>query len=174
MLRLIFGLAVFVLVGCQSSAPELPDIEPVAVPVIKTQTKLPPSSPLPPAIPLAIVVSANVPAYLDVENALTKRLDAPYRVFNLDERTSDEILDEMRRIKIDSFVAIGVQALGLVSGYSEEIEKDTKIVYSQIFNPVQNTYRGVAAIPPMAPQLKYWAITQPGPATCGCRVECRL
>lgn len=158
MLRVLFALAALVMAGCQSTGPEVQDTEPVIAPVnapvLDTPKELPPPLPV---VPLGIVVSANVPAYLDVENALTKRLDTPFKVFNLDENTGDEILHEMRLKKIESFVAIGNQALSLVSGYSENVE----IVYSQIFNPVQNTYRGVAAIPPMAPQLKYWLSLNP-------------
>jgi len=150
MLRVLVVLVALVMAGCQSTGLNVPDAEPVVVPVIlETKKEI---SPPPPEAPLAVVVSANVPAYLDVKNALTERLATPFRIFNLDESTNDEILAEMRLKNVDSIVAIGGQALSLVSGYSEK----TKIIYSQIFNPVQKPYRGVAAIPPMEPQLKYW------------------
>jgi len=155
MLRVLLTLAALVMAGCQSTGPEPPGPEPVTVSVLETPKEIPP--PPPPVAPLAIIVSANVPAYRDVENALTRRLDAPFRVFNLDKSTGDKILEEMRLSNIESFVAIGVQALSLASEYKE----DAEIVYSQIFKPVQNPYRGVAAIPPMAPQLKYWRSLNP-------------
>ena len=148
-LRVLFTLVLLATAGCQSSGPEQTDTAPIAPPLKKQQVK-PPKPP--PVIPLAIVVSANVPAYLDVENALTKQLNQPFEVFNLDDSSGEDILDRLKRENIVSLVAIGDAALKLASRH----HPDSKIVYSQVFNPLPPSYRGVAAIPPMALQLKYW------------------
>ncbi len=148
-LRVLFTLAMLATAGCQSTGPEQVDTAPIIPPVKEQQVK--PQKP-PPPIPLAIVVSANVPVYLDVENALTKQLSQPFEVFNLDESSAEEILARLQSEKVISIVAIGDPALKLASRHHPE----TKIVYSQIFNPLPSEYRGVAAIPPMALQLKYW------------------
>jgi ABC-type uncharacterized transport system substrate-binding protein len=170
-------LALLVLSGCSLLVPQAPVVdepivEPVAEPVaIEEIPELPIEvEPQPPAKPpeptrqppVAIVLTSRLPAFLDVANALSEKLD-DVKVFDLsDERqTPVTVLRAINDSDSGAVVAIGLRA-----ATSSVAMSKSPVIFSQVFNYqdhglLTENSRGVAPLAPLDAQLAAWVGLDP-------------
>ena len=176
-------LAVFALLlsGCSLILPSPDTPEPVVTPQLPP-TPMPMPTPVPTAEPapvepvvpaeviepepaatkVAIVLSGRVPAYENVVIELTGLLD-DFEIYDLSDRsiTQKEAFDAIRNNGAQAVVAVGLRAATFCQAFT-----DLPVVFSQVFNVSENdldgeNFKGVAAIPPLAMQLKAWQQLSP-------------
>lgn len=139
-------------------APEViaePEPEPKPKPVIEVPT--PPAAP-----PIAIILTSNVPAYVDIATELAAYFE-DHVVYDL----SQESLPPIAILRtINDSNSSAVVAVGLRAAQAAVSMSDKPVVFSQVFNYQQHDLlndksRGVAAIAPMRAQLSAWLEVSP-------------
>jgi ABC-type uncharacterized transport system substrate-binding protein len=114
---------------------------------------------------VAIIVSSEIPAYLEVTQALAARLDDRAVKYSLDNASPAVVAELIARSGIVDVIAVGPEAAAALSpkdGYN--------IVYCQVYKeiPLQaQGYKGVAGLPPFALQLNQWKVMFPDIQTIG-------
>ena len=150
------GFAVLILAGCSTLKPDqtATDIEPVVVVRTPGPSKLPRPPPLP---SVAIVLSSSRAAYADVAAELSHRFE-DHVVYDLSDegRTPVSVYRSISDSK-----SVAVLAIGLRAAQSSVAMSDVPVVFSQVFNHqdydlISGKSRGVAALAPLAAQLKVW------------------
>jgi ABC-type uncharacterized transport system substrate-binding protein len=156
--------------GCSTYVPvpePLPD-EPVVVidtpePAPQPQPEPVVEVPTPLSVPpIAIVLTSNQPAYLDVAVELAGHFE-DHRVYDL----SGESLPPISVLRsINDGNSTAVVAIGLRAAQSAVAMSDVPVVFSQVFNHqdhdlLKENTRGVAALAPLAAQLAAWKKVDP-------------
>ena len=179
--RSAFGVLAILALGIAGCTSHTPLVEPpVAEPAVVTVTPDVVEAPLPepePAVaipapprlpPVAIVISNNQPAYLDVAVELASYFE-DHALYDL----SDESLPPVTVLRsINDTDATVVIAIGLRAAQSSVAMSEVPVVFSQVFNHqdhklLANNSRGVAAIAPLAAQLDAWKKIDPAVARVG-------
>ena len=172
--------AVLTLAGCSLNWPDTITEEPPAtvvdvtpepslepVPEVAVQPE-PEPEPVPepwPAEPLpavAIVLTDRHPAYTEVADELTKRLE-DYTLYELGDGSQPPVVT-LRMVNDSESAA--VVAIGLRAAKSSVAMAGVPVVFSQVFNYTDNglitdSSRGVAALPPLEPQIAAWKKLNP-------------
>jgi len=158
--------------GCATYLPDEPPVatEPVVVtetpePVVAPQPEPEPVAnvPTPPREPpIAIVLTNNQPAYLDVAVELASHF-ADHKLYDLSGESLPPVA-VLRSIN-DTNVTV-VVAIGLRAAQSSVAMAQVPVVFSQVFNHQDNdlltpTSRGVASIAPLEAQLAAWKRVNP-------------
>lgn len=179
-LRLATIAGFLLLHGCALLEPEpevvapVPEVvvepEPVAVvpepePEPEPQPVAPPP---PPPQQVAIVLSSRQPAYEEVANALSARLDN-VAIYDLDDRSQPPVLAfrQINDSRTDAVVAIGLRA-----ARSSVALAQVPVIFSQVFNYqdyglVTENSRGVSALAPLDAHLDAWKTLDPTLARVG-------
>lgn len=132
-----------------------PEIAPEPKPAVET-----PATPVAP--PIAIVLTSNQPAFLDVASELAAYYE-DHTVYDLSQESLPPIA-VLRSINDSNSTA--VVAIGLQAAQSAVELSDRPVVFSQVFNYrqhelLQENSRGVAALAPMDAQLAAWKQVSP-------------
>lgn len=172
---LCWGL--LLIAGCASYVPEEPPPagqpevvilpppapEPESAPVIKPAPVPPPALP-----PVAILLTNSQPAYAEVAASLAGQLE-DYRVYDLsaDDQPPVSVLRA-----INDSAAAAVVAIGLRAAQSAVAMATSPVIFSQVFNYqdaelLQESSRGVEALPPPRAQLAAWQESEPALARVG-------
>ena len=153
-------------------APEVVDVpEPVTPPPSPQPEPRPepkPVAPPPPPQQVAIILSSRQPAYEDVANELSARLDN-VAIYDLDDRSQPPVV-AFRKIndsRTDAVVAIGLRA-----ARSSVALAQVPVIFSQVVNYqdhglVSDASRGVSALPPVDAHLAAWKKVDPTLARVG-------
>lgn len=167
------AILVLVVAGCTSNAPldEPPPEDPVASVVTPPDpVEIPAQDPAPEVVvpvaprplPVAIVLTNNQPAYLDVAVELAGYF-ADHKLYDL----SNESLPPVTVLgSINDSDATAVIAIGLRAAQSSVAMSRVPVVFSQVFNYhdhelLVDQSRGVAAYAPLAAQLDAWKKINP-------------
>lgn len=152
------AFAVLVFAGCSTLSPDrLPtDGEPRVV--VDTSAEVP--RPLLPSI--AIVLTGRQAAYGDVADELAQYFEG-HVVYDLSDKSRPPVT-VLRSINDSDSAA--VVAIGLRAAQSSVAMSDLPVVFSQVFNYqdhdlINGKTRGVAALAPLAAQLKAWKKLDP-------------
>lgn len=158
--------------GCATYLPDEPPVadEPVVVtetpePIVAPQPEPEPAAnvPTPPrAPPIAIVLTDNQPAYLDVAVELANYF-ADHKLYDLGNESLPPVA-VLRSIN-DTNVTV-VVAIGLRAAQSSVAMSNVPVVFSQVFNHqdddlLKSNSRGVASIAPLEAQLAAWKRVNP-------------
>lgn len=170
--RLALPLAVLVIAGCATQAPEPTPVEPPplevvvesTIPIIEPTPPPPvvePPSVTPPST-VAIVLSSRQAAYEDVVIELEKHFEA-YSIYDLSDKSQPPVA--AFRLINDSDSAV-VVAIGLRAAISAVELANVPVIFSQVFNYqdyglVTEASRGVAAIAPLDAQIAAWKDVNP-------------
>lgn len=177
MARMAILIVVAATSGCSILAPQpepVPQpevvVEPVVVTPVVVETPDPEPTPEPifvappPKLPLvAIVITNNQPAFLDVAEALGKELDE-FKIFDLSDKSRPPVT-VLRTIN-DSNPGT-VVAIGLRAAQSSIAMAEAPVIFSQVFNYRDHglltaNSRGVAPLAPLDAQLAAWVEIDPG------------
>lgn len=177
MARIAILIVVAATSGCSILAPQpepVPQpevvVEPVVVTPVVVETPDPEPTPEPifvappPKLPLvAIVITNNQPAFLDVAEALGKELDE-FKIFDLSDKSRPPVtvLRTINDSNPGSVVAIGLRA-----AQSSIAMAEAPVIFSQVFNYRDHglltaNSRGVAPLAPLDAQLAAWVEIDPG------------
>ena len=169
--RCILLSVILVLGGCalQQPVPEpapQPEVvvEPVVVEPVVEETPEPVVDPEPVVVPeppqlpsVAIVISGQQPAFLDVANALAVRLEN-FEVYDLSDRSRPpaSVLRGINDSDSGAIVAIGLRA-----AQSSVAMANAPVVFTQVFNYrdhklLTENSRGIAPLAPLDAQLAAW------------------
>lgn len=158
--------------GCATYLPDEPPVadEPVVVtetpePIVAPQPEPEPAAnvPTPPReLPIAIVLTNNQPAYLDVAVELANYF-ADHKLYDLGNESLPPVA-VLRSIN-DTNVTV-VVAIGLRAAQSSVAMSNVPVVFSQVFNHqdddlLKSNSRGVASIAPLEAQLAAWKRVNP-------------
>jgi len=172
-LLVILGLG-----GCSLFAPQVTDpvAEPVAEQVVEpvVETEIPelpakvepepvvklPAPPRPP--PVAIVLTSQLPAFLDVADALASQLDDA-RIFDLSDESQPPVA-VLRAINDSDSGA--VVAIGLRAATSSVAMAESPVIFAQVFNYqdhglLTEKSRGISPLAPLDAQLEAWIKLDP-------------
>jgi ABC-type uncharacterized transport system substrate-binding protein len=151
-------------------APEVV-VEPEPVVVVPEPEPEPPPKPAPPPPPpqqVAIVLSSRQPAYEEVANELSERLDN-VAIYDLGDRSQPPVLAfrQINDSRTDAVVAIGLRA-----ARSSVALAQVPVIFSQVFNYqdyglVTDNSRGVSALAPLDAHLDAWKTLDPTLARVG-------
>jgi ABC-type uncharacterized transport system substrate-binding protein len=174
----LLAAALLVCAGCSTYLPDAapadeepvviitpPDPAEVAEAAPEVPAKVPVAPPLP---PIAIVLTSNQPAYLDVAVELASYF-ADHAVYDL----GSESLPPVAVLRsVNDTNATAVVAIGLRAAQSSVALSQVPVVFSQVFNHQDNDLltansRGVAAIAPLDAQLAAWKKVNPTIARIG-------
>jgi ABC-type uncharacterized transport system substrate-binding protein len=126
-------------------------------------------APWEPRLPsVAIVLTGTQPAYADVANELTSRLE-DYQIYDLSDRSQPPI-SVLRMINDGNSGA--VIAIGLRAAQSSVAMSESPVVFGQVFNYqdhelLTGNSRGVAALAPLDAQIAAWKEIDPTLARIG-------
>jgi ABC-type uncharacterized transport system substrate-binding protein len=179
MLRSVLVFLMLALSGCALLQPEAP-------PPAPTTTTEPPPAPEPPPVvekssaaepaplsespaepervsaPVAIVLTDSLPAYKNVAAELVAWLD-DYSIYDLGNgsRSPRQVFAVIAESEAQLVVAIGLQAAKVARSFAT-----VPVIFSQVFNVNENDLasdkiKGVAALPPLAMQIKAWRQMDP-------------
>ena len=159
--HIAMSFVVLLFAGCATLSP---DTGPTgSVPDVVIDTTAPADVPKPPQLPpVAIVLTSNQAAYADVATELAHHFE-DFVVYDLSDRSRPPV-SVLRSINDSKSVA--VLAIGLRAAQSSVAMSDVPVVFSQVFNYqdydlVDDKSRGVAALAPLAAQLKVWKKIDP-------------
>ena len=152
-------------------APEVV-VEPEPVVVVPEPEPEPSPKPAPPPPPpppqVAIVLSSRQPAYEEVANELSERLDN-VAIYDLGDRSQPPVLAfrQINDSRTDAVVAIGLRA-----ARSSVALAQVPVIFSQVFNYqdhglVTDNSRGVSALAPLDAHLDAWKKLDPTLARVG-------
>ena len=179
-LRLATIAGLLLLNGCALFEPEPEVVEPAAEVVVEPEPVVvvpepepepapkpaPPPPPPPPQI--AIVLSSRQPAYEEVANELSERLDN-VAIYDLGDRSQPPVLAfrQINDSRTDAVVAIGLRA-----ARSSVALAQVPVIFSQVFNYqdhglVTDNSRGVSALAPLDAHLDAWKKLDPTLARVG-------
>jgi len=141
------------------------DAEPPPMPDVYEEPAPEPPAPVP---PVAIVLTSGHPVYADVATELGRSLEK-FTIVNFAEDADPPVV-LLGRINDSSSEA--VVAIGLRAAKSAVAMADVPVIFSQVFNYddaalVTDHSRGVAALPPLEPQLAAWKRLDPALARVG-------
>ena len=179
--RLATMAGVLLLHGCAffESPPEVvepvPEVVEVPEPVVAEPKPQPepepeprPVAPPPPPQQVAIVLSSRQPAYEEVANELSARLEN-VAIYDLDDRSQPPVIAfrQINDSRTDAVVAIGLRA-----ARSSVTLAQVPVIFSQVFNHqdyglVTDASRGVSALPPVDAHLDAWKTVDPTLARVG-------
>jgi len=180
-LRLATVAGLLLLHGCAMFEPEpepevvepAPEVvvAPEPVVVVPEPEPEPPPKPAPPPPPpqqVAIVLSSRQPAYEEVANELSERLDN-VAIYDLGDRSQPPVLAfrQINDSRTDAVVAIGLRA-----ARSSLALAQVPVIFSQVFNYqdyglVTDNSRGVSALAPLDAHLDAWKKLDPTLARVG-------
>jgi len=179
-LRLVTIAGLLLLNGCALFEPEPEVVEPapevvvepepvVVVPEPEPEPSPRPAPPPPPPPPqVAIVLSSRQPAYEEVANELSERLDN-VAIYDLGDRSQPPVLAfrQINDSRTDAVVAIGLRA-----ARSSLALAQVPVIFSQVFNYqdyglVTDNSRGVSALAPLDAHLDAWKKLDPTLARVG-------
>ena len=179
-LRLATIAGLLLLNGCALFEPEPEVVEPapevvvepepvVVVPEPEPEPSPKPAPPPPPPPPqVAIVLSSRQPAYEEVANELSERLDN-VAIYDLGDRSQPPVLAfrQINDSRTDAVVAIGLRA-----ARSSVALAQVPVIFSQVFNYqdhglVTDNSRGVSALAPLDAHLDAWKKLDPTLARVG-------
>ena len=107
---------------------------------------------------VAILVSADIPAYMDVANELNRRLDERTRIHQLNRNVADssKAIDEIQRSEHEQVVAIGLVAARAARGLLGK-----QVIFCQVFNYadydlVTDWMKGVSMLPRFSESFRVW------------------
>ena len=155
------SLAVLLFAGCATLSPD--SVPTDGVPEVVVETTDPAVVPKPPQLPsVAIVLTSGQAAYADVATELAHHFD-DFVVYDLSDKSRPPV-SAFRTINDSESVA--VLAIGSRAAQSSVAMSNTPVVFSQVFNHqdyglVNDNSRGVAALAPLAAQLKVWKKIDP-------------
>jgi len=175
--RLVALVAALIASGCSSVAidpvaPEPEIVLPPPEPVVIEPPPAPPPTPpkvTPKPIPeVAIVLTSRQPAYEDVANELSDRLER-FTIYDLSDRSQPPVA-AFRLINDSNSGA--VVAIGLRAARSSLAMAQVPVVFSQVFNYqehnlVTENSRGVSALAPLDAHLGAWKKIDPTLARVG-------
>jgi ABC-type uncharacterized transport system substrate-binding protein len=153
--------AVLLFAGCATLSPDTGSKGSVAEVVVETRDRT--VVPKPPQLPpVAIVLTSGQAAYADVATELAHHFE-DFVVYDLSDKSRPPV-SAFRTINDSESVA--VLAIGSRAAQSSVAMSDTPVVFSQVFNHqdynlVNDKSRGVAALAPLAAQLKVWKKIDP-------------
>ncbi len=177
--RLATVAAVLLLSGCASVEPEpeafepAPEVVELPEPVVEVIVPAPEPEarrvvPPPPPRQVAILLSSRQPAYEDVANELSARLE-DVAIYDLEDRSQPPVaaFRQINDSKADAVIAIGLRA-----ARSSVAMAQVPVIFSQVFNYsdyglVTKNSRGVSALPPLDAQLAAWKKLDPTLARVG-------
>jgi len=147
-------------------------VEPEPVVVVPEPEPEPSPRPAPPPPPpppqVAIVLSSRQPAYEEVANELSERLDN-VAIYDLGDRSQPPVLAfrQINDSRTDAVVAIGLRA-----ARSSLALAQVPVIFSQVFNYqdyglVTDNSRGVSALAPLDAHLDAWKKLDPTLARVG-------
>ena len=179
-LRLVTIAGLLLLNGCALFEPEPEVVEPAPEVVVEPEPVVvvpepepePPPKPAPPPPPpppqVAIVLSSRQPAYEEVANELSERLDN-VAIYDLGDRSQPPVLAfrQINDSRTDAVVAIGLRA-----ARSSVALAQVPVIFSQVFNYqdyglVTDNSRGVSALAPLDAHLDAWKTLDPTLARVG-------
>jgi ABC-type uncharacterized transport system substrate-binding protein len=167
--------------GCALWAPEPEVVEPApeivatpepaveaAPPAPEPEPKPRAVAPPPPPPQVAIVLSSRQPAYEDVANELSAKLE-DVAIYDLEDRSQPPVVafSQINDSRADAVVAIGLRA-----ARSSVALAQVPVIFSQVFNYsdyglVTENSRGVSALPPLDAHLAAWKKLDPTLARVG-------
>ena len=154
--RTAMSFAMLLFAGCATFSPD-------SVPGVVVDTTDSAVVPKPPQLPpVAIVLTGGQTAYADVATELAHHFD-DFVVYDLSDKSRPPV-SAFRLINDSESVA--VLAIGSRAAQSSVAMSDMPVVFSQVFNHqdydlVNDKSRGVAALAPLAAQLKVWKKIDP-------------
>ena len=154
--HIAMSFAVLFFAGCATFSPD-------STPEVVVDTTDPAVVPKPPQHPpVAIVLTSGQAAYADVATELAHHFDDVV-VYDLSDKSRTPV-SAFRSINDSESVA--VLAIGSRAAQSSVAMSDMPVVFSQVFNHqdydlVNDKSRGVAALAPLAAQLKVWKKIDP-------------
>lgn len=129
----------------------------------------PKSEPAPEPMPaqllptVAILVSADIPAYMDVANELNRRLAERTTIYQLNRNVADssKAIDEIQRSDHEQVVAIGLVAARAARGLVGK-----QVIFCQVFNYadydlVTDWMKGVSMLPRFSESFRVWKDLDP-------------
>ncbi len=159
--HIAMSFAVLLIAGCATLSPETGPTG--SVPQVVVDTTDPTVVPKPPQLPpVTIVLTSGEAAFVDVATELGNHFD-DFVVYDLSDKSRPPV-SAFRLINDSESVA--VLAIGSRAAQSSVAMSDMPVVFSQVFNHqdydlVNDNSRGVAALAPLAAQLKVWKKIDP-------------
>jgi ABC-type uncharacterized transport system substrate-binding protein len=159
--RLAIGCAMLIFAGCATQTTDHAPVDPE--PPVVVDTTEPAEIPKPPPLPpVAIVLTGGHAAYADVAAELVRHFEENV-VYDLSDKSLPAV-SVFRSINDSESAAI--LAIGLKAAQSSVSMSDIPVVFSQVFNHqdyslANGKSRGVAALAPLAAQLKAWKKIDP-------------
>ena len=158
-IAMVFAMLVFAGCATQTTVQAPIDAEPPVVVDTTEPAEIPKPPPLP---PVAIVLTGGQAAYADVAAELARHFEENV-VYDLSDDSLPAV-SVFRSINDSEYAA--VLAIGLNAAQSSVSMSDIPVVFSQVFNYqdydlVNDKSRGVAALAPLAAQLKIWKKIDP-------------
>ncbi len=160
-IHIAMSFALLFFAGCATLSPDRGSTGSVAEVVVETKDRA--VVPKPPQLPsVAIVLTSGQAAYADVATELAHHFD-DFVVYDLSDKSRPPV-SAFRLINDSESVA--VLAIGSRAAQSSVAMSDMPVVFSQVFNHqdydlVNDKSRGVAALAPLAAQLKVWKKIEP-------------
>lgn len=112
---------------------------------------------------VAILVSADIPAYMDVANELNRRLTERTTIYQLNRNVADssKAIDEIQRSDHEQVVAIGLVAARAARGLVGK-----QVIFCQVFNYadydlVTGWMKGVSMLPRFSESFRVWKDLDP-------------
>jgi ABC-type uncharacterized transport system substrate-binding protein len=112
---------------------------------------------------VAILVSADIPAYMDVANELNRRLAERTTIYQLNRNVADssKAIDEIQRSDHEQVVAIGLVAARAARGLVGK-----QVIFCQVFNYadydlVTGWMKGVSMLPRFSESFRVWKDLDP-------------
>ncbi len=159
--HIAMSFAVLLFAGCATYSPGTNSTG--STPEVVVETTDSAVVPKPPQLPpVAIVLTSGQAAYADVATELAHHFD-DFVVYDLSDKSRPPV-SAFRSINDSESVV--VLAIGSRAAQSSVAMSDVPVVFSQVFNYqdydlVNDQSRGVAAIAPLAAQLKVWKKIDP-------------
>jgi ABC-type uncharacterized transport system substrate-binding protein len=159
--HIAMSFAVLLFAGCATYSPGTNSTG--STPEVVVETTDSAVVPKPPQLPpVAIVLTSGQAAYADVATELAHHFD-DFVVYDLSDKSRPPV-SAFRSINDSESVV--VLAIGSRAAQSSVAMSDVPVVFSQVFNYqdynlVNDKSRGVAAIAPLAAQLKVWKKIDP-------------
>ena len=161
LVHIAMSFAVLLFAGCATLSPDMGSNGSVAEVVVETRDRsVFPKSPQLPSV--AIVLTSGQAAYADVATELAHHFD-DFVVYDLSDKSRPPV--SVFRLINDS-ESVAVLAIGSRAAQSSVAMSEMPVVFSQVFNHqdfdlVNDKSRGVAALAPLAAQLKVWKKIDP-------------
>ena len=163
--RAVIALTFLALQGCAQptqSTPPMPQPARRATPPVAPLKKLPP-------VPVAILVSENVPAYSDVANTLARQLGRRGTIHYLTGSPLENI-NAIAKLKDED--SIQIVSIGLKASVAAKSLTNKQVVFCQVYNYqdyalLSPKHKGVSMLPSLSKTFRTWRALSPATTDIG-------